>query len=676
MADPRPQPLTQLSFEAARQELIDRINALKAMAGRLPLDTDHATNPHLIIIEALALYIELNGATIDNRKLGALLVLCRNLEDAVLAAESIGYDWAGVSPAVATVHLNFGAGWPKDIVLVKGRKWLASPSYEQDDEITIPAGTTAIDVPVRQVTTNIHTVFSNGTAEQVFVLPQSPVVKRSAYDGVVVTVDSVEYDVVDLLFELSSGAEGIAFRVRFDETAEIRTGTGINGVLIPLNAQIDTQYQTSLGFAGRIAASVIIAPVGTILDVDGGTVTVTVTQPIGSSGGADRESLEAIKFNGPRSLRTLKASIGKTDFEANATEVAGVLRALVVTNNQDPSVPPNITKVLIASTPSGGGETVLFTDEHADPDINDDVWAIKTLPGDWSQSGGQLLGASDTAQIELTGIPLVLPLELRLNLRTLGVTPGDLPVQVRLNKASDPLDYLFVEIGTDGTDTTFRVGQVLSAVETANTEVVTGYDAQTVTEVVIRYTLEDGLELESDTGSGLVPVESFDPDVSFRTDLFLRYKGKIGVTDTVTVILLELPTPNQQLIDDVEEHFATERLTLVSHNVEVGPLRFRPDNLAIRLFPLSGYTLSQAYANVLAALDALHSVTRRDEDGEFINLPGVGLYLSEVLTAIQQATGVHGAVIVWPTTDDLGPEELLQPNPQEMFIRGEVVLVP
>jgi hypothetical protein len=59
------------------------------------------------------------------------------------------------------------------------------------------------------------------------------------------------------------------------------------------------------------------------------------------------------KLLAPESLRTLTRSVTREDFEVNARRVPGVARALMLTSNEDPTVPENSGVIYVI--PQGGG---------------------------------------------------------------------------------------------------------------------------------------------------------------------------------------------------------------------------------------------------------------------------------------------------------------------------------
>ena len=655
MAD-RPAPLQNASFELIRAELRAAADDIRALAGLDPLTDDHAANPFIIILDVLSLFAEATFAALDNRALACFIVTARNLQDGTIAADSIGYDWEGVGPATADINLDFGAGgWAQDIVLLDGHKFLSNPDYLLDGDQTINAGTEEVTLPVRQVTRITSNFVSNGSQAQVFTMPNLPVVKGSAS----VLVDAVVYRVVKHLFELRAGEKGVAFRVNFKEEGILTTGDGINGEIIKFSAIIANTYDTSKGEDGRIGSGTIVDTVDPILDILTNPVTVTITQPFGSAGGTPRESLESMQFNGPRSLRTLEASISREDFTTNAEEVAGVLRALVLTNADDVAIAANVTLVLIAATPSGVGETTLFSDDHDDGNIEAGVWLEIAVA--WDEVAGQMFGSTPTSIIRLDNFSSHFPIEFRSRCKALTATE----CRLVMLKASNLADYLYVGIDSDGAgNTTFRLGQYLSGVPTEVTSAET-IDSQVLIDVVMRYDLTTGLSLEVDAA----PILTFTPDLSFRDKFVPEYRGEISVDTTDIVVLVDYPLPTQSLLDDVEDHIATSRPTLVSHKVNVGQLQFLPLNLIIDMTPLIGFTVLQARTNIINALSEYLSLTRRGEDGNFANLPNTSTSLDEIYAVIRSAAGIDRAQITWPTDFDI------EPAPREMLIPGELVWV-
>ena len=105
---------------------------------------------------------------------------------------------------------------------------------------------------------------------------------------------------------------------------------------------------------------------------------------------------------------------------------------------------------------------------------------------------------------------------------------------------------------------------------------------------------------------------------------------------------------------------------MVSHRVSGGQMRFLPLNLELELDTLTGFTATQVRASVIAALQNFLSLTRRNENREYVNLPGIPLSLDDIYAAMKTATGIDKIRIHWPEDFDIVPEA------QEMVILGEI----
>ena len=116
---------------------------------------------------------------------------------------------------------------------------------------------------------------------------------------------------------------------------------------------MNVTYKTGGGAAGNVDAGRIVVVEGTFTDAHGRAAQVSVTNPDPASGGTDRQSVASAKLLAPESLRTLTRSVTREDFEVNARRVPGVARALMLTSNEDPTVPENSGVLYVI--PQGGG---------------------------------------------------------------------------------------------------------------------------------------------------------------------------------------------------------------------------------------------------------------------------------------------------------------------------------
>ena len=185
---------------------------------------------------------------------------------------------------------------------------------------------------------------SNGFENQGFTLPQSPVILArdpSVWDGFVVEVQSGAVweqwqRRTTLLYSLSDDPHYIV-RVDENDVAEAIFGDGQYGRIPPLNSPVRASYLVGGGAAGNVAPATV-----TVVS-SGVSVQATVTNPVGASGGADRESIDHARLNAPGVYRSQQRAVTADDYERLAEAFPGVARAVAVAPGWDHSVPAGAT---------------------------------------------------------------------------------------------------------------------------------------------------------------------------------------------------------------------------------------------------------------------------------------------------------------------------------------------
>lgn len=201
---------------------------------------------------------------------------------------------------------------------------------------------------------------SQGTANQEFILTSTPFLDGSAQivapDGAYTEVDNF----------LSSAATDRNFTVTVDQNdrARVRFGNGISGAA-PLKGAVTIDYKTGGGVGGRVEGGRVTRVAGVFTDSLGNPVVVSCANVNGSSGAQDRQTVGQIKQAAPASLRVLERCVAREDFEIEAVATAGVSRALMLTSDEDPTIPENSGFLWLI--PDGGGvpSTQLKTDVAA-----------------------------------------------------------------------------------------------------------------------------------------------------------------------------------------------------------------------------------------------------------------------------------------------------------------------
>lgn len=192
-----------------------------------------------------------------------------------------------------------------------------------------------------------ETFAASGVPDQEIALAQTPYLDGSA----VIAAGNGAYTVVANLLSSGPSDRHCTVVVDDDDRATFRFGDGVTGA-IP-TGDITFSYKTGGGLAGIVAAGTILKIEGNFVDSAGDPVTVTVTNAAASTGGSDRDSIEAIREEAPASVRSLTRTVSKDDFENHAKLVAGIERALMMTRNEDATIAENTGRLIVV--PSGIG---------------------------------------------------------------------------------------------------------------------------------------------------------------------------------------------------------------------------------------------------------------------------------------------------------------------------------
>lgn len=170
-------------------------------------------------------------------------------------------------------------------------------------------------------------------------------------DSLTVIAGDGTYTVVDNFLESTSTDKHVTVTVDQDDRATVRFGDGRNGS-IPTGTIVMT-YKIGGGTEGRVEAGTVVRVEGSYTDEFGSPAPLQVTNLAASSTALDRQTIEEIRVAAPESLRVLTRTVAREDYEINARRVAGVARALMLTNDQDVSIAENSGLLFIVPTDGG-----------------------------------------------------------------------------------------------------------------------------------------------------------------------------------------------------------------------------------------------------------------------------------------------------------------------------------
>lgn len=196
--------------------------------------------------------------------------------------------------------------------------------FETDSAVTVPAkvGSTAgsVNVTATQGTTVSTELVgsSNGTANQLFQLFESPVINNS----VRVTINNVAYTGVQYLIDYNNNDPVFTTITNADNATFIVFGDGISGRIPPNGAAIYATYRVGGGVAGNVAATNIK------FILTNAAPGLSVSNQNAAVGGADPESTDSIRINAPLSVRALNRAVSLKDYSELVLQVSGVAKAI------------------------------------------------------------------------------------------------------------------------------------------------------------------------------------------------------------------------------------------------------------------------------------------------------------------------------------------------------------
>ncbi len=163
---------------------------------------------------------------------------------------------------------------------------------------------------------------------QSFELQKQPLtyIPGSGPDGVVsslkVRVNGLLWQEVAGLFGQPPNAQVYSTSTAEDGKRLLQFGDGTGAAVLPRGSgNVTASYRVGSGLAGRVNANALT----TLLDRLQGLT--SVTNPLGAEGGADAETLPAIRGNAPRTVRTFGRVVSLQDFEDLITASGEVAKA-------------------------------------------------------------------------------------------------------------------------------------------------------------------------------------------------------------------------------------------------------------------------------------------------------------------------------------------------------------
>jgi hypothetical protein len=138
-----------------------------------------------------------------------------------------------------------------------------------------------------------------------------------------VYVNNVQWHEAPALLDLQPESRGFTTRTGDDGVTVLTFGNGVTGARLPTGLEnVKAMYRTGIGAAGNVKAGQISQLMTRPLGVK------SVNNPIGASGGADRESRDDARRNAPLAVQSLGRLVSTQDYADFARTFAGIGKAV------------------------------------------------------------------------------------------------------------------------------------------------------------------------------------------------------------------------------------------------------------------------------------------------------------------------------------------------------------
>ena len=301
-----------------------------------------------ILIELMAFTGGMATFYLDNQAGEAKWATAQRRSSLLSLVKMINYKPRSAVAARVDIKLTFSPAPAHDVLIEMGDIWQTDASnavrFEVVQDYTVPADATEYTITAAHRTARTEIFASNGLADQEIVLTHTPFL----VEDFLFTDSGGEWTIVDDFTDSTASDRHLVATVDQNERCTLRVGNGINGALP--TGSISVTYFTGGGSGGLVEQNSVKSPLSSYVDVQGEPVFFSSTNPAASSGYADIETVEEIRENAPRSLRALVRTVAREDFEINALQVPGVGRALMLTSDDDNSLPENSGTLFIIPT--------------------------------------------------------------------------------------------------------------------------------------------------------------------------------------------------------------------------------------------------------------------------------------------------------------------------------------
>lgn len=262
---------------------------------------------------------------LEVRSLDSYLPTAISPSAAYLLSQMVGYNPNRKSHAIGTVRIKFRVPPSVQLTINAGFTFDSEIPLVVADNVTVPVGTSEIDLPVIQgewVIKEWSRALDNleGRAWEALLIEE----EDFQVDQGLIYVE-VDNSLLDLVHRIELVSESSAIvRTDYKGGALLLFGDGVFGYLLRPSSVVRARYLRTLGRVGYIAANTDLGPytLGTAV-FDAATLTAV-------QGGTNEDSIEKVKYLASRFFQTQGRAVTAYDYEAILMSFPGVISAKAV----------------------------------------------------------------------------------------------------------------------------------------------------------------------------------------------------------------------------------------------------------------------------------------------------------------------------------------------------------
>lgn len=342
-------PYINKDYNSIREELLSRIPQLTDRW------TDfNASDLGVVLLELFSGIADMLAYYIDAQAAECYLPTSRQRQNIINLCSLINYQLHG--PVAATTRLTFTLAelHAEDItipegILVRAPDAITPVPFVTTKDLTIPAGQAQGVVDAIQGERVSETFSGTGESSAKFTLARTDIANGS----VAVSVSGLQWQ--EVAYFTDSDADDTYFILEINGLDKVTVvfGDGKCGAYPRENVPIEVSYLVTLGPDGNLAPHRVTEIASSIYGSNNVQVTITVDNPIATTGGAERESIDHAKAIAPVVLRSIWKAVTRDDYTALCLAFPGIAKARVMDINDDPNLRIYTVRVCIA--PEGGG---------------------------------------------------------------------------------------------------------------------------------------------------------------------------------------------------------------------------------------------------------------------------------------------------------------------------------